>query len=78
MADLLDKETFKTKLKENLAIKNEMFEKLFDAEGFKFEDIFDVYFAAGQRLKEYTVDTAKVLDDAFMADEKYYSKVLKV
>ncbi|PPK02879.1 adenylosuccinate synthase, partial [Staphylococcus aureus] len=70
MADLLDKETFETKLKENVAIKNEMFEKLFDAEGFKFEDIFDVYYAAGQRLKEYTVDTAKVLDDAFMADEK--------
>ncbi len=70
MADLLDKETFETKLKENLATKNEMFEKLFDAEGFKFEDIFDVYYAAGQRLKEYTVDTAKVLDDAFMADEK--------
>ena len=35
-----------------------------------FDEIFDEYYAAGQRLKEFVTDTAKILDDAFVADEK--------
>ena len=34
-----------------------------------FDEIFDEY-AAGQRLKEYVTDTAKILDDANVADDK--------
>lgn len=70
MADLLDKETFEKRLKENLEYKNELFEKMFNAEGFTFEEIFETYYAAGQRLKDYVTDTAKLLDDAFVNDEK--------
>lgn len=43
-----------------------------------FEEIFETYYAAGQRLAPFVTDTAKVLDDAFVADEKYYSKAHKV
>lgn len=46
MADLLDKETFEKRLKENLEYKNELFEKMFNAEGFTFEEIFETYYAA--------------------------------
>ncbi|MEB8104950.1 adenylosuccinate synthase [Mammaliicoccus sciuri] len=70
MADLLDKETFEKRLKENLEYKNELFEKMFNAEGFTFEEIFETYYAAGQRLKDYVTDTAKLLDDAFVNNEK--------
>ena len=35
-----------------------------------FDEIFDEYYAAGQRLKDYVTDTAKILDDANVADEK--------
>ncbi len=35
-----------------------------------FDDIFEEYYAAGQRLKEFVTDTSKILDDAFVADEK--------
>lgn len=43
-----------------------------------FDDIFEEYYAAGQRLKDFVTDTAKILDDAFVAEEKSYLKVLKV
>ncbi|GGI42927.1 adenylosuccinate synthase [Mammaliicoccus stepanovicii] len=70
MADLLDKETFEKRLKENLEYKNELFEKMFNAEGFTFDEIFETYYAAGQRLKEYVTDTPKLLDDAILNNEK--------
>ena len=70
MADLLDKETFEKLLKQNLEYKNELFEKMFNAEGFTFDEIFETYYQAGQRLKQYVTDTAKLLDDAFVNDEK--------
>ena len=34
-----------------------------------FDDIFEEYYAAGQRLKEFVTDI-KILDDAFEADGK--------
>ena len=50
---------------------------MFDKACPSFEEIFETYYAAGQRLAEFVTDTAKVLDDAFVAEEKYYLKVLK-
>ncbi|EKU48149.1 adenylosuccinate synthase [Staphylococcus massiliensis] len=70
MADLLDKETFEQILKTNLDYKNDYFKGMFNAEEIKFEDIFEAYYEAGQRLKQYVTDTSKVLDDAFQSDER--------
>ncbi|PIB39904.1 adenylosuccinate synthetase, partial [Pseudomonas sp. 2588-5] len=39
IADLLDKETFKEKLEINLREKNRLFEKMYEVEGFKIDDI---------------------------------------
>ncbi|MBM6693124.1 adenylosuccinate synthetase, partial [Bifidobacterium pullorum subsp. saeculare] len=64
VADLLDKETFEEKLRTNLAEKNRLFEKFYDAEPLKFEDIFEPYYEYGQRFKEYVTDTSVVLNDA--------------
>ncbi len=63
MADLLDEELFKKKLKQNLDEKNELFEKIYGVEGFSVEEIFDEYFAIGKELKKYVTDTSKLLSD---------------
>ncbi len=63
MADLLDKEVFEQKLRENLALKNRLFEKFYEVEGLKFDDIFEEYYEYGQQLAKYVTDTSKVLND---------------
>lgn len=63
VADLLDGELFKKKLKQNLDEKNELFEKIYGVEGFSVDEIFDEYFAIGKELKKYVTDTSKLLSD---------------
>ncbi|APT17432.1 adenylosuccinate synthase [Staphylococcus epidermidis] len=70
MADLLEKETFERRLKENIEYKNAYFKGMFNETCPTFDEIFDEYYAAGQRLKDYVTDIAKILDDAKVADEK--------
>lgn len=70
MADLLEKETFERRLKENIEYKNAYFKGMFNETCPTFDEIFDEYYAVGQRLKDYVTDTAKILDDANVADEK--------
>jgi len=70
MADLLEKETFERRLKENIEYKNAYFKGMFNETCPTFDEIFDEYYAAGQCLKDYVTDTAKILDDANVADEK--------
>ena len=70
MADLLEKETFERRLKENIEYKTHTFKGMFNETCPTFDEIFDEYYAAGQRLKDYVTDTAKILDDANVADEK--------
>lgn len=64
IADLLDREEFERKLTQNLADKNRVLEKLYDAEGFKLEDILDEYYNYGQQFAKYVCDTSVVLNDA--------------
>ncbi len=64
IADLLDREEFEKKLTQNLAEKNRILEKLYDAEGFKLEDILDEYYNYGQQFAKYVCDTSVVLNDA--------------
>ncbi len=64
IADLLDRETFAKKLKENLEEKNELLQKLYQAEPFSFEEIFDAYEKFAQRMRPFCADTAHMLQDA--------------
>ncbi|KRL79115.1 adenylosuccinate synthase [Secundilactobacillus paracollinoides] len=64
VADLLDKETFEEKLRQNLEEKNQLITKLYDHEPLKFDDIFEEYFDYGQELKNYVTDTSVVINDA--------------
>jgi len=64
IADLLDKESFEEKLKQNLQEKNRLFEKVYEVDPMTFEEIFEEYYEYGQQMKKYVCDTSVVLNDA--------------
>lgn len=70
VGDFIDDETFKVKLKQNLDEKNRLFKALYNHDGLLFDDIYEQYTDAADRLRPYVTDTAKVLDDAFSNNEK--------
>ncbi|SFB30107.1 Adenylosuccinate synthetase [Lentibacillus halodurans] len=63
IADLLDKETFRMKLEQNLKEKNRLFEKVYEVEPIQIEDVLDAYYAYGQQIAEYVCDTSVVLNE---------------
>ncbi len=64
IADLLDKDIFKEKLKQNLLEKNRLFEKVYEVNSITMDEIFEEYYEYGQQMKEYVCDTSVVLNDA--------------
>ncbi len=70
MADLLDRKIFEEKLSQNLVEKNRLFERFYETEGFKIEDILDEYYEYGQQVKQYVCDTSVVLNDALDAGKR--------
>jgi len=64
IADLLDKESFEEKLKQNLQEKNRLFEKVYEVDPMTFEEIFEEYYEYGQQMKKYVCDTSVILNDA--------------
>ncbi|GAA3624962.1 adenylosuccinate synthase [Secundilactobacillus similis] len=67
VADLLDKETFEEKLRQNLVEKNQLITKLYDHAPLQFDDIFEAYYEYGQEIKAYVTDTSVVINDAIDA-----------
>ncbi|ARC48818.1 adenylosuccinate synthase [Streptococcus salivarius] len=70
IADLLDKEIFANRLKTNLAEKNRLFSKMYEAEELSFDEIFEEYYAYGQQIKQYVTDTSVILNDALDAGKR--------
>lgn len=64
IADLLDKETFREKLAQNLAEKNRLFKKVYEVDEIQVDDILEEYYEYGQQIAKYVVDTSVVLNDA--------------
>ncbi|WP_018131060.1 adenylosuccinate synthase [Effusibacillus pohliae] len=67
MVDLLDPEEFAAKLQRNLAEKNRIFEKIYGAEGFKFEQVYQEYLSYAEVIRPYVTDTSVVLNEAIDA-----------
>lgn len=63
MIDLLNPGLFKAKLEDNLLEKNEIFEKVFETDGFSFESIYGEYIKYGKELAPYICDTALYIND---------------
>ena len=70
IADLLDKEIFADRLKTNLAEKNRLFSKMYEAEELSFDEIFEEYYAYGQQIKQYVTDTSVILNDVLDAGKR--------
>lgn len=64
IADLLDKDVFSKKLKQNLAEKNRLFEKVYEVEPVNIDDILEEYYEYGQQMAKYVCDTSVVLNEA--------------
>ncbi|SDC47154.1 adenylosuccinate synthase [Shouchella lonarensis] len=67
IADLLEKDTFRTKVEAVLAEKNRLFEKYYETEGFDANEIVEEYVAYGEQIAHYVTDTSVVLNDALDA-----------
>jgi len=65
--DLLNRNVFKAKLRDNLKEKNEIFKKVYNHPGFDFEKIFKEYLAYGRRLAPHISNIALILEKADQA-----------
>lgn len=61
MVDLLDRKTFRERLKENLKVKNFLLKKYYGDKGFAFKEIFRTYDSLRASLKNYIIDTTSFL-----------------
>lgn len=61
VCDLYNLKLFAQKLKDNLSEKNEIFRKVFNHKGFKFDDIYRQYLRYANKLKDYVCDAPLLL-----------------
>lgn len=64
IADLMDRDEFAYKLKHNLQEKNRILEKIYGAEGFDFDTVFNEYLEYAEVFRKYVADTSVLLNDA--------------
>ena len=60
--DLLDRKIFRTKLEEELALKNAIIEKVYNMEPLDIEEIFEDYMLYAERIGKYIVDTTLMIN----------------
>jgi len=64
VVDLLNPRIFKEKLKDNIAEKNEIFQKVYNHPGFSFDEIYSKYLAYAKKISVFVADTATLLQQA--------------
>lgn len=64
MSDLLNEEIFLEKLKENVEEKNELLRKIYNNEGFSYDELAERYLGYACVIRDYITDTALVLNEA--------------
>ena len=60
--DLLDRKIFKTKLEEELSLKNAIIEKVYGMQPLDLEEIYEDYMLYAERIGKYIVDTAFLIN----------------
>ena len=68
--DLLDKEEFADKLRQNLVEKNNLFVKVYGKEALRFEDIYETYLGYAERIRPMVTDSSLAIDTSIRAGEK--------
>jgi len=69
MGEMLDKEIFAERLKENIEAKNRLLAR-HGKQTFEFEEIFNRFSKLAEQLRPYITDTSYELDEAFNANKK--------
>ncbi|VYU65955.1 adenylosuccinate synthase [Clostridium tertium] len=69
ICDLIDEETFKEKLKENIEAKNKYIVNVLNGEALSYENILTEYLELANRLRPYVQDTSVKLYDEIKADK---------
>lgn len=64
MCDFIDKDEFSRKVRENLAVKNLIIEKVYGGKGFDSEAVIDEYSAYADVLRKYITDVNAVIFEA--------------
>lgn len=70
MGDLLEERVFRQKLLRNVEAKNRLLEKVYGAEPFEAEAIYQEYLAYAERLKGYVTDTALLVHQTVQQGKK--------
>lgn len=70
LMELLDKDCFARKLRENLEEKNFLLEKYLGEEPLRFDDIFEAYCGYADILRKYVADTPLILSKDIAAGKK--------
>lgn len=64
IADLMDAEIFRKKLKENLKEKNTILRKVYGFKGFSFNELYRVYSGYRRKIRRYVADTTQIVNKA--------------
>jgi len=64
LADLLDAEIFRAKLKSNIDSKNELLRKLYNHDGFSFNGIYKKYVGYRRTISKYACNSTRILNEA--------------
>ncbi|WP_368486936.1 adenylosuccinate synthase [Spiroplasma sp. DGKH1] len=70
VGDLFEPENFKKRLTANLKFKNELLTKIFNAEPFSVQEIYDEYLELFNQIKDLVTDTSLLIDNAIKAGKK--------
>lgn len=70
IADLMDDEVFREKLKANLTEKNEILAKIYGAGEFSFENLYREYSGYAASIKKYVSNTAVLLNEAIRSKKR--------
>ncbi len=70
LCDLLDRDLFIQRAKENTGIKNQLITKVYGKEPVNPDDFIDTYLGYADRLRKYAADTTVLLYNAIKADKK--------
>jgi adenylosuccinate synthase len=70
ICDLMDKDIFASKLKQQVDSKNQIIEKIYGGQGFKFEDIYEEYMNYADKIRAYVDDTSVIVYDSIKAGKK--------
>ena len=66
IADLLNKDTLKTKIRKNLDEKNNLLKKVYDIDALNVDEIIDECISFDEKIDEYITDTSAYLNDAIL------------